>query len=610
MENLSKISALRHYLPDNKWENTGILLLVLPTLYIFLPFRLFNYPVFFSQIEEWCVSCLILSVCFLLLFISLFIRKQVSFKLTVIDLLLFFYLIYTIIRSDNFWENQENIIKSSSIVLLYLSIRIANAKMIKFFIHILIASALFMVLYEYFLGKEVWKGFSNIKTIYGNMGIWGGFVGITAVGAFGLLLSAKKNKHALTLIFSSLIFLLVCSKSRAAWVGTFAGMLYLILLKIRNKYSIKTFIVVIMGILLASPLFYYAGRLIYQLKPASADGRYYIWKISSKLFLESPLFGAGVGQFKKEYMYRQAEYLSANPESPFSSLADEISAPFSEPLRVAIEQGLTGVFILAVIVFALFTFKKVNNETEKVTYHNFMAIIICLFLFSCFSYPSSYIQFCFILIICLAVLSGFGSGFCLTFKPDKKIYIPLIFTVSIFCCMNYYAINYLCNINKWHKNIYEINKNSAESLLDDYSEIEPVLKSNPNFLNFYAQALAQNSEYEKAIIKLKVSLNCQSSYITYLKLGDCYEKVNDFNNAVKSLEMASQMIPNRFEPVYLRIKCFHKNRLYDKADSLTKVILEKERKIDTPVIDLMLKDVRQWKKERERKFGSRIIYNY
>jgi len=58
------------------------------------------------------------------------------------------------------------------------------------------------------------------------------------------------------------------------------------------------------------------------------------------------------------------------------------------------------------------------------------------------------------------------------------------------------------------------------------------------------------------------------------------------------------MIPSRFEPLYLQIRNHHRNSQYGLADSLTSVFMQKERKVDAIRIDRMMKDVREWKKER------------
>ena len=55
------------------------------------------------------------------------------------------------------------------------------------------------------------------------------------------------------------------------------------------------------------------------------------------------------------------------------------------------------------------------------------------------------------------------------------------------------------------------------------------------------------------------------------------------------------MIPARFEPLYLQIVCYHRTGNHHKADSLTTLFLQKERKWKNIRIDRMLKDVKEFK---------------
>ena len=132
-----------------------------------------------------------------------------------------------------------------------------------------------------------------------------------------------------------------------------------------------------------------------------------------------------------------------------------------------------------------------------------------------------------------------------------------------------------------------------------FASLEHALKSNPHYLFAYALVLSKNNEYQQAIEKIEASQRYLSSYSTYVELGRYYEKSGDMENALKNWEIALHMIPNRFEPLYLQIDTYHRNGRYLQADSLSALFLQKERKIDAIRIDLMMRDVKRWAKERE-----------
>jgi len=326
---------------------------------------------------------------------------------------------------------------------------------------------------------------------------------------------------------------------------------------------------------------------------------------------ENPLFGVGIDKFKTGYMYFQADYLSKNPDSQFAQNAAEVNVPFSEPLKIAIEQGIAGfAFAIAVLSAALIpTLKRKRlmseggrEDDKKVqVIRMYTVILITLLIFSCFSYPLLYIQFSFLLIICLAVLIRSQSGFRLHVACNRKwifLFIPLIILTGYF---DYAGIKYAVNMKKMHCHITHFDRNRPEATLNGFAKIEPVLKTNPLFLVSHAHYLSLNNAYSKAIENLTNSLSYHASYYTCIELGRNYDWSGQSDSALICWQLASEMIPNRFEPLYLQIGSYHHSGQYSRADSLTALFLQKERKFDAIRIDRMMKDVREWAKEREGK---------
>ena len=84
---------------------------------------------------------------------------------------------------------------------------------------------------------------------------------------------------------------------------------------------------------------------LYLLRPGSADVRLLIWRASCGLFAGHPLFGSGAGSFASHYMYAQANYFTAHPDSPFVLLAGNHYQPYNELIRLLCEQGIAGTAI-------------------------------------------------------------------------------------------------------------------------------------------------------------------------------------------------------------------------------------------------------------------------
>ena len=311
-------------------------------------------------------------------------------------------------------------------------------------------------------------------------------------------------------------------------------------------------------------------------------------------------FGIGAGQFKSRYMYHQADYFSCNPGSPFVRMADNINVPFSEPLQIAIEQGVVGLSIASAIIFSVLVPVMIKNGVKKESgqaFYVYAAGLITLLLFSCFSYPFMYIQFHFLLITCLAVLSRSRSGFRIPVVYGKRWFLALIPYLFMTGYVSFREIHYFVYMKKLHRLIVDINVNRPEESVHAFTALEPVLGSDPVFLVSYANILSFNKEYGRAAGKLSESLMYQASYVTCLELGRNYEQAGDTACAIACWELAAGMVPCRFEPIYLQIKSYHQNGQYQQADSLTVLFLGKERKVDAIKIDVMMRDVRRWQRE-------------
>jgi len=69
-------------------ERAFVSCLLLLLLYLFFPFRLFNLPVSFGQIEEWTIACVALSIIVLLPLVNFATKRRFTFQITISDIIL------------------------------------------------------------------------------------------------------------------------------------------------------------------------------------------------------------------------------------------------------------------------------------------------------------------------------------------------------------------------------------------------------------------------------------------------------------------------------------------------------------------------------------------
>lgn len=81
---------------------------------------------------------------------------------------------------------------------------------------------------------------------------------------------------------------------------------------------------------------------IYQFKKESADGRLLIWKVSTHIIKDNPLFGVGFDRFKTHYMDAQATYFIENKDASEVMRADNNYYAFNELAQLTVENGIIG----------------------------------------------------------------------------------------------------------------------------------------------------------------------------------------------------------------------------------------------------------------------------
>ncbi len=211
-----------------------------------------------------------------------------------------------------------------------------------------------------------------ISGFAGNPGLAGGFQAVSLVCALSLL---KEQRSMCAAIACAVIFVSLClADSRAGWVAACAGAVFVWRDKIRSLLSRRAYLILPCVIAAAA-----AAVGLYFHRSGSADARLLIWRVSLDMFMDKPLTGFGAGNFPLNYMLYQADYFACHPESRFSAVADNVTCPFNEYIKIAVEFGTVG---LAVSAFAMLVFWRCLRDREG------FAPVLVILVFGAFSYPS------------------------------------------------------------------------------------------------------------------------------------------------------------------------------------------------------------------------------
>ncbi|HTO15608.1 MAG TPA: O-antigen ligase [Edaphocola sp.] len=408
-----------------------------------------------------------------------------------------------------------------------------------------------------------------------------------------LVVKSKKTKKWFAIIILIIITSAVCfSLSRTGILSIVISMILFLMFdnklinKIRQlKYckllSILTLICLVFGI-----------SILYYMKKDSANGRILIWKVSSIMIKDKPVFGHGYGAFKAKYMDYQAKYFKENTESKFALLADNVKHPFNEFLKVAVEFGIIG--LMVILIFLLFIFKKITkskNENKNIVLNGLASFLI----FACFSYPLQYIA-----------VWLFISFYCFLLLPSNKIKIlnnPISIitriTIAFVCVFSLLHIyQHICSEIKWKEIATNSLHGKTNEMLSEYKKLYSTsLKWNPFFLYNYGAELNIVEEYTKSINILTECKKHFNDYDLQMIMADNYNKNNESEKAIQIYQHASNMIPCRFIPLYQIFKIHKKNSQTEKALQYAWKIKNKKVKIPSSTVSSIKAEIEDFLKE-------------
>ena len=283
--------------------------------------------------------------------------------------------------------------------------------------------------------------------------------------------------------------------------------------------------------------------LLYQVKASSADGRLFIWKICMDMIADSPLIGYGMGGFHKHYMNAQATYFSLYPNSPYVMLADNITHPFNEYIKLIVNYGIVGLAVaITLLVWIVRKLFKSDSRTKVIG----LAVTASIFILCQFSYPFHYAAVW--LIAGIAIIPAFIQP-----KAEEKaivtpryirISFPILFTVLLvgICRMMYLDM-------KWAEMSKRSLAGQTERMLPYYEKMKPQMKHNPLFLYNYAAELNYIGRHEESLVITEECMKLYNDYDVQFLLADNLANTDNIDQAIETYRYAGNMIPCRFEPL-------------------------------------------------------------
>lgn len=337
----------------------------------------------------------------------------------------------------------------------------------------------------------------------------GAYLGLAMLCTGYLLYSCYRQKRYMLCICLSAgllamggIFLLAFS--RASWVA----LVVVLLLGAwkGNRLKIRIFLC----FFLLSSIVWLPS--LYRVKQASADGRLFIWRVSTDMIKSAPLQGRGGDAFAANYMLAQADFLKSHADVGYEAAATDNTRAFNEFLRIAYEYGIIGLLLVIVLFYSAF-------RSSAGVLVKFILVYLCVF--ACFSYPAEVPVF---LLLC-SILLGFSSC-----KTDVRGVYGQVGRKVVVCFCAVAALSTACCLSTKKYNRMDVLQRAYQSY---HSEN-------------YADAL---SHLQQAYTLCPVSEIC-------MDLGNCHFYLGDYKEAEFYLTQARWMVPSHILPRYYLFRLY------------------------------------------------------
>ena len=382
-----------------------------------------------------------------------------------------------------------------------------------------------------------------------------------------------------------ILCVLPAGMSRSAWIAAIISGVWVYgmhaswgskLKEIRERDKRKVGLVCIAG----GVIIIMIGYALFQLKATSANGRLFMWKVSTLTIAESPVIGHGTGNFVSAYGRAQEDYFANGEYSETEELvAGSPEYAFNEYLQVAVEYGIP--FLLVVSLVIGFCLWKGSSEGRIGLCGSVISVMVFAFSSYPIQIPGFAVTFYFLLAACVIGRSK----------------IILLFFVSLMVLLGaYYWKNTEYDACKdWHSGKMLYNIGAYQSAKEDYEKLYPELANRGAFLFEYGYSLHKLKEYDNSTRILEEAMTHSNDPMILNIIGKNYQASGDYEQAEEYLIRSTHRLPGRIYPYYLLAKLYAepKYRQPEKLKYVAEIVLTKEPKVQSTAVREMREEVKK-----------------
>ncbi|WP_294597037.1 O-antigen ligase family protein [uncultured Rikenella sp.] len=533
-------------------------------------------------------------------------RKENSYRITWIDGAVGIFIGYYLFNTLGWGAaNPRQVVLSVGMGIWYAGLRILFTSERIF--RILTGILLLCAGYEAILGLLQHGGWmlSNhgLYTVTGtffNPGPYGGFLAMfVPIALYGMI---RREKSRVGMVCRWLagggfffgLVLLPITWSRMAWLAAFTGCLAV--LGERYGAALKTVIiehrrVIICLTVIAVVGFVVGGIGMWRLKAASAEGRWLIWKIATRMIGDDPVTGCGFGRFAGGYGECQAEYFTDPRLAAEVLVAGAPQYAFNEYVQILVEGGAIGfVGFMTMAGLGLWGLWRRRKTTGGLFFGT-----VGLAVFAGGSYPFALTEFLLVGMFLLAVAAPAAAGIRVHRYGVAGCWIVLVLTWTIFILLAERPRKEA--YEEWRTDRMMYDMKLYGQVVRSAKLLFPYLKTEPEFLFEYGHSLHFVGDYKNSNDVLMQGVLLSADPMFWNVMGNNHKMLGNFLQAEKCYLRAVHGVPNRIYPLYLLTKLYRETGQKAKMRLLGNDILNFREKIVSPACVEIKREVAQWMNE-------------
>lgn len=330
----------------------------------------------------------------------------------------------------------------------------------------------------------------------------------------------------------------ILSGSRTAWIALVMAVLAMTWQKIRGRLSVTAR----RTLWLFCPLTILGCILtLYPMRPESANGRMLIYQAALRCIGQDPAMGHGSMGILRDYMPAQAQILSLRPDHPYRFLAGNSPFVFNEWIGFTLKYGLIGLALL-VTLLAVYIMRAKRAKRLYFLPHAWAYLGMSLF-----SYPTAHPYLVFLGLCMLG---------CMVSYEDNSSYVVKISggVRGLLCTLSIAGLPMII----WRLNGERIWMTASRSAdVGNYSAALPAYRSafgtlndRPDFLYNYAATLNASGDFTQSEKIRERGMRLLNDCDMQLLAADNMMALHQWREALPHLNLAHEMVPSRFMPLY------------------------------------------------------------